>query len=46
MSEEESHPTSAPEGVRFFLLGYGIAFRYGLLGLRRLNEICTTFVKF
>jgi hypothetical protein len=27
MSEEESHP-SAARGVRFFQLGYGIAFRY------------------
>jgi hypothetical protein len=28
MSEEESHPTGAARGVRFFQLGYGIAFRY------------------
>jgi hypothetical protein len=28
MSQEKSHPTGAARGVRFFQLGYGIAFRY------------------
>jgi hypothetical protein len=28
MIEEESHPTGAARGVRFFQLGYSIAFRY------------------
>ena len=28
MIEEESHPTGAARGVRFFQLGYGIAVRY------------------
>ncbi len=28
MIEEESHPTGEARGVRFFQLGYGIAFRY------------------
>lgn len=28
MIEEESHPTDAARGVRFFQLGYSIAFRY------------------
>jgi hypothetical protein len=28
MIEEESHPTGAAREVRFFQLGYDIAFRY------------------
>ncbi len=31
MNQEESHPNGAAREVRFFQLGYGIAFRYKFL---------------